>query len=97
MSTGVRMAALTAAGNYFIHGRHAGENRIRIRGWALQLKGELLQQMEKLNKINQQSYNALVDKIARRYGRVKRANAYELKHITTELKNAWSHIGMTVR
>jgi hypothetical protein len=90
------MAAIAAAGNYFIYGRHAGENREKIAGWALQLKGEVLQEMEKLRDINQPAYNELVDKLARRYGRVKRVSAYELKHITVELKNAWTHIGMTL-
>ena len=91
------MAAIAAAGNYFIYGRHAGENRERIAGWALQLKGEVLQKMETLREINQDAYNDLVDKTARRYGRGKRVSAYELKHISVELKNAWTHIGMTLK
>jgi hypothetical protein len=91
------MAALAAAGNYFIYGRHAGENREKVTGWTLQLKGEMLQELEKLEEINQRAYYALVDKTARRYGRVKRISAYELKHITVELKNAWTHIGMTLK
>jgi hypothetical protein len=90
------MAAIAAAGNYFIYGRHAGENREKIAGWALQMKGEVLQKMETLTDINQRTYNALVDKTALRYGRVKRVSAYELKHIKVELKNAWTHIGMTL-
>jgi len=91
------MAAIAAAGNYFIYGRHAGENRERIAGWSLQMKGEVLQEMETLLEINQRAYNDLVDKTARRYGRIKRVSAFELKHITTELKNAWMHIGMTLK
>ncbi len=91
------MAAIAAAGNYFIYGRHAGENRERIAGWSLQMKGEVLQEMETLLEINQQAYNDLVDKTARRYGRVKHVSAFELKHITAELKNAWMHIGMTLK
>jgi len=91
------MAAIAAAGNYFIYGRHAGENRERIAGWSLQMKGEVLQEMETLLEISQRAYNDLVDKTARRYGRIKRVSAFELKHITTELKNAWMHIGMTLK
>jgi hypothetical protein len=91
------MAAIAAAGNYFIYGRHAGENRERVAGWALQLKGEVLQKMETLKVLDQSAYNELVDRTALRYGRVKRVSAHELKHITVELKNAWTHIGMTLK
>jgi len=97
LGAGVRMAAIAAAGNYFIYGRHAGENREKIAGWALQLKGEVLQKMETLPEITQSAYNELVDKTARRYARVKRVSASEIKHITVELKNAWMHIGMTLK
>ena len=97
LGAGVRMAALAAAGSYFVYGRHAAGNRERIMGWALQLKGEVLRELEKLLVINQRSYNALVVKTARRYGRTNRASAHELKHITLELKNAWAHIGMTLK
>ncbi len=91
------MAAIAAAGNYFIYGRNAGENCDTITGWALQLKGEVLQKMETLPDINQKAYNDLIDKTARRYGRVKSLSAFERKHITIELKNAWTHIGMTLK
>lgn len=45
------MACFAAAGNYFVYGRHAGENREKITGWALQLKGQVLEKMEKLKAI----------------------------------------------
>ena len=91
------MAALAAAGNYFVYGRHGGDNREKIAGWSLQLKGEVLQKMAGMRTLTQESYNTLIDKTARRYARVKRVRAYEVKHITIELKNAWTHIGMTLK
>jgi hypothetical protein len=53
--------------------------------------------MENLKDINQQAYNELVDETASRYGRVKRVSAAELKNITSDLKNAWTHIGKQLR
>ena len=93
IGAGIGVAALAAAGAYFLYGKKGAKNREKITGWALQLKGEVLEKMEKLKEIDQEAYDKLVDETAARYGRVKRASASELKIITAELKNAWGHIG----
>jgi hypothetical protein len=97
LGAGIGLAALAAAGTYFLYGKRGAKNRERIAGWALQLKGEVLQKMEKLKNINQQTYNELIDDTAARYGRVKRVSASELGHITGELKSAWTHIGKQLK
>ena len=98
IGAGVGMAALAAAGAYFLYGGKRGaKSRERIAGWALQLKGEVLEKMENLKDINQQAYNELVDETAARYGRVKRVSASELAHMTDELKSAWTHIGKQLK
>ena len=94
---GIGMAALAAAGAYFLYGKKGAKNRETIAGWALQLKGEVLEKMEKLKDLDQKAYNKLVDETAARYGRVKRVSASELKNITADLKNAWAHIGEQLR
>ena len=93
IGAGIGMAALAAAGAYFLYGKKGSKSREAIEGWALQLKGEVLEKMENLKDINQQDYNELVDKTAERYLRVKRVGAAELKNVTVDLKNAWAHIG----
>jgi gas vesicle protein len=97
IGAGIGLAALAAAGTYFLYGKRGANNREAIAGWALQLKGEVLEKMEKLKDINQQAYNELVEETAERYGRVKRVSASELKHVTEELKSAWSHIGKQLK
>ena len=86
------MAAIAAAGAYFLSGARGAKNRERISGWALKLKGEVLEGLENLKEIDQEAYHRLVEKTAQRYGRVKRVSASELKHMTEELKGAWAHI-----
>ena len=92
LGVGIGFAALAAAGAYFLYGKRGAKNREKIAGWALQLKGEVLEKMENLKDINQQAYNELVEETAERYGRLKRVSASELKTITEDLKNAWTHI-----
>lgn len=92
LGAGIGLAALAAAGTYFLYGKRGAKNRETIAGWALQLKGQVLEKMEKLKDVNQEEYNALIEEAAERFGRVKNVSASELKLITADLKSAWSHI-----
>lgn len=96
-SAGTRIAALAAAGHYFVHGRNGGERGETITGWALQLKGEMLQRLGELSSLDEESYGELVDRTVRRYERLKGLRAYEARNITAELKSAWSRIGATLK
>src|SRR5580765_2438714 len=92
LGAGIGLAALAAAGTYFLYGKKGSTSREKIEGWALQLKGEVLEAMEKVKDINQGAYNELVDQTARRYGKTKKVGAAELARVSLDLKNAWAHI-----
>ncbi|MFI5346064.1 MAG: hypothetical protein ACHQ51_06790 [Elusimicrobiota bacterium] len=97
LGAGLGLAALAAAGAYFLYGKKGSKSRETIDGWALQLKGEVLEKLEKLKTVNKEVYDELVDDTAQRYGRVKRVSAAELAHVTREMKNAWRHISAEVK
>ena len=97
IGAGIGVAALAAAGAYFLYGSKGAKNRERIAGWALQLKGEVLEKMENLKDLNEETYHRLVDETAARYGRVKRVSSSELKNISVDLKKAWTHIGKQLK
>ena len=92
VGAGIGLAALAAAGTYFLYGKRGAKNREAVTAWALQLKGQVLEKMEKLTNANQEAYNELVMETVERFGRVKNVSASELKLITADLKSAWSHI-----
>ena len=89
---GIGLAALAAAGAYFLSGKRGLKNREAIKGWALKMKGDVLEKMESMKKIDRETYLRLVDKVADRYSRAESISAAELRHLTVELKNAWAHI-----
>ncbi|KAF0126059.1 MAG: Uncharacterized protein FD189_1388 [Elusimicrobia bacterium] len=93
ISTGVGIAALAALGAYFLTGKRGEKNRELIAGWTLKMKGEVLEKAEKLKELNKEAYEKIVDDVTRRYERVGRAGAAELKNIKSELKDAWRHVG----
>ena len=92
IGAGIGLAALAAAGTYFLYGKRGAKNRETIAGWALQLKGQVLEKMEMLDNVNQEAYNELITETVERFGRVKKVSAADLKLITADLKSAWSHI-----
>jgi len=97
IGAGIGLAALAAAGTYFLYGKRGAKNRETITGWALQLKGQVLEKMEKLKNVNQEEYNKLIEESVERFGRVKNVSAAELKLVTADLKSAWSHIGKELK
>lgn len=92
IGAGIGLAAITAAGAYFLYGAKNAKNRERVFGWALKMKGEVLEKIESMKTIDRETYLRMVDKIAERYARKEMISASELQHLTVELKNAWAHI-----
>ena len=97
IKAGVGLAALAAAGSYFLYGKKGAKNREVIAGWTLKMKGEVLEKMEKIKELNEDKYYKLVDTVAVRYKRVKSVSATELKHMVKELKGGWQHIKKQVK
>ncbi|HNW44251.1 MAG TPA: hypothetical protein PKI19_07080 [Elusimicrobiales bacterium] len=97
LGAGIGLAAITAAGVYFLYGKKGAKNRARITSWALRMKGEVLQKIESLKTIDRATYLRLVDKVAERYTKLETVTPSELQHLTVELKNAWSHINKELK
>ena len=97
LGAGIAIAAIAAAGTYFLTGKRGDKNREKISAWTLKMKGEVLEKMKKLKEVNQESYCELVDEIAARYHRVEKVSAEEIKRLTPELKSAWKHINKEIR
>lgn len=92
LGAGIGVAAITAAGAYFLYGKKNAGNRERVYSWALKMKGEVLGKIESMQKIDRETYLRMVDKVAGRYAKMESISASELQHLTVEMKNAWAHI-----
>jgi hypothetical protein len=93
VNTGVGLAALAAAaGAFFIYGKDAAKNRRAMKGWALKLKGEVLEKVENLTSANRGAYHKVVDQVTKRYRRMKNVNKKELDSLVSDLKRGWSQI-----
>ncbi len=97
IGAGIGLAAVAAAGAYFLYGERGAKNREKISGWTLKMKGEVLEKVEQLKAIDRETYTELVDKVAARYAKLEKVSASELRRLTVELKNAWAHISKNLK
>jgi hypothetical protein len=84
--------AAAAAGAYFLYGKDAPKRRAKVRGWMLKAKGEILEQIEKLSELDQETYYALVDAVSSKYSALKSVEAAEVAALVRELRSGWSSI-----
>lgn len=85
-------AAAAAAAGLFLYGKNAVSNRKAVRGWAIKMKGEVLDEIERMSKISGKDYQALIDKIARKYAGLAHVGKKDLARTAKELKGQWRHI-----
>ncbi len=97
VGAGIGLAALVAAGAYFLSGERGAKNRKRIFGWTLKMKGEVLEKIESMQTIDRETYLRIVDQVASRYAKLDTISTSELQHLTVELKNAWTHINKQLK
>ena len=97
IGAGIGLAAVAAASAYFLYGERGARNRERISGWALKMKGEVLEKLEELKTMDRDTYNKLVDEVAARYAKLEKVSASELRRLTVELKNSWSQFSKKLK
>ena len=95
---GAGLAALAGAvaAGVFLYGPNGAKRRKVIRGWALKLKGEVVDQLEQLQELNEKVYHGVVDDITRRYRALPRVDIKELDALAKELKRHWRHINTSL-
>ncbi|MFC1680089.1 hypothetical protein ACFL2T_07780 [Elusimicrobiota bacterium] len=92
LGVGVTLTTLAAAGAYFLYGKGGDKRRKEIKGWALKMKGDVLEKLEKSKVLDKKKYYDLVDKVTKRYKKIKKVSGPEIKKINKDLKGAWTKI-----
>lgn len=93
------LAGLTAAavGAYYLYGhKNAEKNRAKVKGWMLKAKGEVLEELEKIQDVTEPVYMGAVETVLRKYHELKTIDANEIEEFMTEMKNHWHGIQKTV-
>lgn len=85
-------AVAAVAGAYFVYGKMDPKTKKKIKGWTLKAKAEVLEQVEKLKEVNQETYEAVVDKVTAKYEKLKEVDTTELQKLGKDLKKHWRAI-----
>lgn len=92
LAVGAGLAIAAIAGNYFLFGKNAKKHQKQVKGWALKMKGEILDKVEQLKDVNEKTYHHVVDSVAKNYAKAKRVSATEVAQLAKELKSHWKDI-----
>lgn len=93
------LAGLTAAavGGYYLYGhKDAAKNRAKVKSWMLKAKGDVLEELEKVECVTESAYMSAVDMVARKYNELKNISPEELEAFIMEMKGHWSRIKQTM-
>lgn len=85
------IAALTAAA-YILFGPDAQKNRKAIRGWAVKMKGEIIEKFEKAKELTEPTYHRIVDEVSAKYAKAKNVDQAELAAIIADIRRHWKRI-----
>ncbi len=91
VAVGAGIAALSAAA-YVLFGPEGKKNRKVIRGWAIKMKGEVIERLETARNITEPVYHDIIDTVAEKYAKVKHIDTEELANAVDELRKQWKHM-----
>lgn len=90
---GIAALAAAAAGAYFLYGSTKGPARRKaLKGWMVKMKGEVMEEVEKMQDVSEDVYNAAVEKISEKYKQVQDVDSAELTALVQSLKGHWKDI-----
>lgn len=85
---GATVAALGAAA-YVLFGPDGKKNKKAIKGWAIKMKGEIIEKLEDAKEITEPVYHKIIDTVSAKYAKAKNIDAQDLEQAVSEVKKHW--------
>lgn len=93
LGVGTGMAVALAAGAYYLYGTKSGaKTRKNVRGWAVKMKGDVMDKLEKMESVTESKYHGLVEATAKKYAKLSNVKEGELKALVSDMKRHWKNI-----
>ncbi|MDO8594114.1 MAG: hypothetical protein Q7R93_01185 [bacterium] len=93
---GASLAAL-AAGAYFFLGPKGKIHQKQTKAWAIKMKGDVVEKLEKAKDVSESVYHEIVDSVAAEYMRGKGAGGREISALAADLKKHWKNLSHSVK
>jgi uncharacterized protein (DUF2225 family) len=91
LGIGAGVAVLSAAA-YVLFGPEGKKNRKIIKGWAVKMKGEIIEKFENAKELTEPVYHQIVDGIQAKYAKLKNVDKEDLAKTIAEIKKHWKSI-----
>lgn len=88
VAIGATVAALSV-GAYILFGPNGKSNRKAVKGWAVRMKGEIIEKLEKVKDVTAPIYEKIVSEVADKYAKLKNIDAQDLEAEVATLKKHW--------
>ncbi|MFA6392744.1 MAG: hypothetical protein WCW54_01515 [Candidatus Paceibacterota bacterium] len=85
---GATVAALGAAA-YIMFGPNGKKNKKAIKGWAIKMKGEIIEKLEEAKEITEPVYHKIIDEVSLKYAKLKNIDKKDLENAVAEVKKHW--------
>ncbi len=92
LGLGLAALAAAAAGAYYFYGKDGAKRRQNLKGWMVKAKGEVMDKLENLSEISQETYQEAISDVLDKYKKLKKASPAELAAFAKELKGHWGAI-----
>ena len=86
---GATVAALGAAA-YILFGPEGKKNKKVIKGWAIKMKGEIIDKLEDAKEITEPVYHNIIDTVSAKYSKIKKVDPKDLEIAVAEVKKHWN-------
>lgn len=91
---GASLAGLAAA--YFFLGPKNKKNLKNTKSWAIKMRGDVIEKLEKARDISETVYGKIIDSIATKYEKSLKSNSQEIRELAQDLKKHWRVISKSV-
>lgn len=84
--------AAVAAASYYLFGPKGAQHRKQLRGWVIQMKGDVIRELETLKEVSEPIYNQVVEAVAKKYLQQGAIAKADVAALVKELKSHWKSI-----
>lgn len=84
--------AAVAAASYYLFGPKGAQHRKKLRGWVIQMKGDVIRELETLKEVSEPIYNQVVETVAKKYLQQGAIAKADVAALVKELKAHWKSI-----
>lgn len=85
---GAGVAAVSAAA-YLLFGPEGKKNRKKVQGWAVKMKGEMIEKLENVKEVTEPIYHKVVDEVSAKYSKLKNVDEKDVQEAVSEVKKHW--------